>query len=317
MPKRRSLLVIVATCFAVVAALGGAYVLASGRSDAQALLRIAIPEAQPDRGAAPPDAAGGPLPVGTPPPMPQVVDAPWERRSVPVVLAGGHALIAIILDDMGLDRARGLRVISLPPPITLSFLPYGRDAPALAILARQRGHEVLLHMPMQPVGREDPGPQALTTDLTAIEIRTRVGAALDRFGDAIGLNNHMGSKFTADRLLMSSVMAELAARGLVFVDSRTANATEAVPAAAEHNVPTAVRDVFLDNEITPAAIARQLEEAERVAKRRGAAIAIGHPHDATIAALTQWLPGLSERGLQAVPVSAVIRRATLRGNATR
>jgi polysaccharide deacetylase 2 family uncharacterized protein YibQ len=198
--------------------------------------------------------------------------------------------------------------------LTLSFLPYGRDAPALAILARQRGHEIMLHMPMQPVGGENPGPQALSADLGESEIRLRVGAALDRFGDAIGLNNHMGSRFTTEKRLLRPVMDELAARGLVFLDSRTSGASQGARAAEESGVPAALRDVFLDNDLSAEAIARQLEEVERLARRRGFAVAIGHPHDATLAALSVWLPGLSARGLQAVPVSTVIRRSLQRGS---
>jgi polysaccharide deacetylase 2 family uncharacterized protein YibQ len=217
-------------------------------------------------------------------------------------------MVAIIIDDMGLDRVRANRVLALPGPLTLSFLPYGRDAPALAILARQRGHEILLHMPMQSVGGADPGPHALTVDLAAVEIRARVGAALDRFGDAIGLNNHMGSRFTAERRLLVPLVEELAARGLVFVDSRTVTNSQGALAAEEVGVPFAARDVFLDNDLSPEALRGQFEELERVARRRGHAVAIGHPHDATLAALAAWLPQVGERGIQIVPVSAIVRR---------
>jgi polysaccharide deacetylase 2 family uncharacterized protein YibQ len=239
----------------------------------------------------------------------RAIDAEWERRSVPVMsLAADKAKVAVIVDDMGLDRARAMRVLSLPGPLTLSFLPYGRDAPALAILARQRGHEILLHMPMQSVGGADPGPHALTVDLASVEIRARVGAALDRFGDAIGLNNHMGSRFTAERRLLIPVVEELAARGLAFVDSRTAPTSQGVHAAEEVGIPFATRDVFLDNDPSPEALRGQFEELERVARRRGYAVAIGHPHETTLAALAAWLPQVGERGIQIVPVSAIIRR---------
>ncbi|MFM8990750.1 MAG: divergent polysaccharide deacetylase family protein, partial [Alphaproteobacteria bacterium] len=164
------------------------------------------------------------------------------------------------------------------------------------------------HMPMQAVGGESPGPHALTVDLAAVEVRGRVGAALDRFGDAVGLNNHMGSRFTADRRLLVPVMEELRARGLVFVDSRTAAESQGSEAAGMAGVPTATRDVFLDNEATPEAISRQLRELERLARRRGHAVGIAHPHDSTFAALAAWLPGLQEKGLQAVPVTTIIRR---------
>jgi hypothetical protein len=232
-----------------------------------------------------------------------------------VALQQGRGYVAIVIDDMGLDRPRAMRAIGLPTPLTLSFLPYGRDAPALAVLARQRGHEILLHMPMQPMGGESPGPHALTVDLAAVEIRGRVGAALDRFGDAVGLNNHMGSRFTVDRRLMVPLMDELRARGLVFVDSRTAAESQGSEAAGHGGVPMAMRDVFLDNEATAEAINRQLREVERIARRRGHAVAIGHPHDATFAALAAWLPGLQEKGLQAVPVTTIIRRNLERGRA--
>ncbi|MFM8680029.1 MAG: divergent polysaccharide deacetylase family protein [Alphaproteobacteria bacterium] len=236
------------------------------------------------------------------------IDAEWEKRSVPTTLLQGRRYVSIVIDDLGLDRPRAMRAIGLPTPVTLSFLPYGRDAPALAVLARQRGHEILLHMPMQAVGGESPGPHALTVDLAAVEVRGRVGAALDRFGDAVGLNNHMGSRFTADRRLLVPVMEELRARGLVFVDSRTAAESQGSEAAGMAGVPTATRDVFLDNEATPEAISRQLRELERLARRRGHAVGIAHPHDATFAALAAWLPGLQEKGLQAVPVTTIIRR---------
>jgi polysaccharide deacetylase 2 family uncharacterized protein YibQ len=242
----------------------------------------------------------------------RAIDTEWERRAVPVVLRAGLAAVAIVIDDIGIDRARAMQAIRLPAPLTLSFLPYGRDAPALAILARQRGHEILLHMPMQAVGGENPGPHALTTDLAAVEIRARVGAALDRFGDAVGLNNHMGSRFTSERRLVIPVVEELRARGLVFVDSRTTPNSQGVPAAEEVGLPSAMRDVFLDNDLAPEAITKQFEELERIARRRGYAVAIGHPHDATLAALAGWLPRVAERGIQVVPVSAIVRRTVER-----
>jgi polysaccharide deacetylase 2 family uncharacterized protein YibQ len=292
------------------------YLLASSGGGREFLYSVTIPEPSPpsasSSSSSSPSAPSSS--VAAVPRLPRAIDAEWERRAVAASLVPGRAAIAVVIDDVGLDRGRSLRVIALPAPLTLSFLPYGRDAPALAILARQRGHEIMLHMPMQPVGGENPGPQALSADLGESEIRLRVGAALDRFGDAIGLNNHMGSRFTTEKRLLRPVMDELAARGLVFLDSRTSGASQGARAAEESGVPAALRDVFLDNDLSAEAIARQLEEVERLARRRGFAVAIGHPHDATLAALSVWLPGLSARGLQAVPVSTVIRRSLQRGS---
>lgn len=314
-----------ALALVVAALLANLYVAVPQRGGEQDLATLVV-EAEPEPdAAATPDAAPSPPPAGSPDPVAageeavplvpvagsrrRASDAEWERRAVPVMsLAPDRAMVAIIIDDMVLDRVRANRVLALPGPLTLSFLPYGRDAPALAILARQRGHEILLHMPMQSVGGADPGPHALTVDLAAVEIRARVGAALDRFGDAIGLNNHMGSRFTAERRLLVPLVEELAARGLVFVDSRTVTNSQGALAAEEVGVPFAARDVFLDNDLSPEALRGQFEELERVARRRGHAVAIGHPHDATLAALAAWLPQVGERGIQIVPVSAIVRR---------
>jgi polysaccharide deacetylase 2 family uncharacterized protein YibQ len=316
---RRSRLWVPVAAACVLAVVAGLYVAAPHRGGDGMLGTIVA--AEPPPAAAP--AAGGDAPPPRPAAAehrvesqpPRAIDAEWERRSVPATLVRDRALVAIVIDDIGTDRNRALRAIGLPAPLTLSFLPYGRDAPALAVIARQRGHEILLHMPMQPLGGENPGPQALTADLAAVEIRARVGAALDRFGDAVGLNNHMGSRFTADRRLLGPVAEELAARGLIFVDSRTTAASQVPQAAEDFGIPTAVRDVFLDNDPSPEAVRAQFEELERVARRRRQAIAIGHPHDATLAALAAWLPLAAERGIQVVPVTAIVRRGLERASA--
>jgi polysaccharide deacetylase 2 family uncharacterized protein YibQ len=99
----------------------------------------------------------------------------------------------------------------------------------------------------------------------------------------------------------------LRTRGLVFLDSRTSPASAGIRLAVAYRVPHVARDVFLDDDQTPSAITRQLARVEQVARQHGSAIAIGHPHDATIAALRAWLPQLSEKGFALVPVSAIVR----------
>jgi uncharacterized protein len=117
----------------------------------------------------------------------------------------------------------------------------------------------------------------------------------------------MGSKFTADANSMAPVMAELRARGLAFLDSRTSSASTGVRLATAYGVPHAARDVFLDDDQAPAAIVKELARTEQIARQHGSAIAIGHPHDATISALASWLPQVQGRSLALVPVSAVVR----------
>lgn len=250
-------------------------------------------------------AAPAPVPAR---PVALAHDGGWESRAIPAPAIRTGAYVAIIIDDMGMDRARAARLAALPGPLTFSYLAYAPDVDAQSRGARANGHEIMLHMPMEPEGRDDPGPGALRVSLTDDEIRARTASALDRLPLAVGLNNHMGSKFTRDLRAMRPVLAELASRGLLFVDSRTSGASVALDVAKQSGVAAAGRDVFLDNEIDARAIRVQLAELERVASRRGSAIAIGHPHEATIEALAQFLPGMQARGLQLVAASAIVRQ---------
>ena len=256
-----------------------------------------------------PQAAPAPQPLAAP--VARASDAGWEARAVrpPQVRAG--AWIAIVIDDLGADRARSARAAALPGPLTLSYLSYAADIAEQARAARTAGHEILLHLPMEPEGRDNPGPGALFVRMANDDIRWRTANALDALPMAVGLNNHMGSRFTRDARAMAPVLEELAARGLLFVDSRTSGGSVAGDVAASLGVAHAGRDIFLDNEIDGTAVRRQLAELERTANRRGNAIAIGHPHDATLEALAAWIPTMNSRGLQLVPVSAIVRQQRL------
>jgi hypothetical protein len=198
-------------------------------------------------------------------------------------------------------------VLRLPGPLTLSFMTYASELGEQTASGRRAGDELLLHVPMQPIDRrEDPGPHALLVGMPADEILSQLRWGLDRFAGFVGVNNHMGSKFTADPGGMRVVMAELRHRGLLFLDSRTNAASAGIREAVAAGVPHAARDVFLDDELASAAIERQLARTETVARKNGSAIAIGHAHDPTIAALAAWLPRLPEKRLALVPLSTVV-----------
>ncbi len=265
--------------------------------------------ARPENPAAPPKPMEQAA-LRPPPPMsaPMQAKPAWLRFAVPAAPAGNRPLVAIVFDDLGLDRARTAEVVRLPGPLTLSFMTYASDLPQQTEAARRAGHELFLHVPMEAIDRhEDPGPHALYTALSRDEIIERLRWGLGRFDGFVGINNHMGSKFTADAQAMAPVIEELRARGLVFLNSRTTARSAGIRLAAADGVPHATRDVFLDDDLTPAAIRRQLALVEEVAQRHGSAIAIGHAHDPTIAALRAWLPSLPAKGLVLVPVSAVVR----------
>jgi polysaccharide deacetylase 2 family uncharacterized protein YibQ len=243
---------------------------------------------------------------------PQVATAglpAWLRNAVPAPARNGRPRIAIVIDDVGVDRARSARAIALPGPLTMSFLPYALDLAQQTEAARRAGHELLVHVPMEPLDtrNNDAGPGPLDVGLSADEILRRLRWDLARFDGYVGINNHMGSRFTSDTEALRPVMQELRDRGLLFLDSRTVPHSLGVSVAARYGVPHAGRDVFLDDEIASPAIAAQLAELERVARRSGSAIAIGHPHDATLDALKAWLRDAPSKGFVLVPLSAIVR----------
>lgn len=239
---------------------------------------------------------------------------PWRRYAVHVPAIGDRPAIAIVLDDLGIDQRRTRRAIALPAPLTLALIPYGYNLAKHANQARARGHELLVHLPMEPLDPEaNPGKNALLTSLTENELRRRVNWNMHQFQGFVGINNHMGSKFTAWRPGMAIVMKTLKRDGLLFLDSKTTTKSQGIRLARAMRVPHTVRDVFLDNNITREAIEQQLRQLENVARRNGVAIGIGHPHDETVAALQRWIPVMQGKGFVLVPVSAIVRRKSLSG----
>lgn len=233
----------------------------------------------------------------------------WQRFAMaPPAQMGKKPVIAIVIDDVGVTKRELDSLLALDAGVTFSIMGYADNMADFARKARAGGHELLVHVPMQPEGNADPGPKALTIGLSPAEIRARLRWHLDRHDGFVGINNHMGSRFSADAEGMAVVAAELKARGLLFLDSRTVAGSVGEEKAKEAGLPTASRDVFLDNEIGANAIEAQLVLAERRARDKGTAIAIGHPHEATIEALARFIPQAQARGIVFVPVSTVIAR---------
>ena len=233
----------------------------------------------------------------------------WIKNSISYNYNGSGPLIAIVIDDMGVDRDRSKKIWQLPPPLTLAFLTYADEQPKQTRTARDGGHELMLHVSMEPGSQTvDPGPNVLMSGMDEDELRGLVSWSMDRFEGYIGINNHMGSRFTEDKDGMTIVMQEVQKRGLMFLDSRTSAKTVGSMVASEFGVPHLERNVFLDNEPKLPAINKQLAEVEALAMRRGIAIAIGHPREETINALAQWLPQARARGFQIVPLSAVLKK---------
>ena len=229
-----------------------------------------------------------------------------EAAPVTGPAAAEPALVGIIIDDMGYSPAALRRLIAMPGPLTLSFLPDAEATPAL--LAQASGHdfEIMLHLPMEPMGDQDPGQQALRVGMEEDELRQRVRRAIDQVPGAVGVNNHMGSRFTADTRGIEIVMEELRRRWLFFIDSRTNPLSVAESTALARGIPATGRNVFIDHDPSAAAIVRQLAIIERVARHGGSVVAIGHPYPTTLAALAAWLPTLEGRGFRLVRASEVV-----------
>lgn len=248
-----------------------------------------------------------------------VTSAPpaWQQNAARAPAADGLAVVAVILDDLGLNRSGTRAAIELEAPLTLAFMSYADRLSPLLERARRRGHELMLHFPMEPVANDiNPGPKALMVSHAPWEIRLFLEWGLARVPGIVGVNNHMGSRFTAEPEAMASVMDVLREKGLFYLDSRTTASDVGTASAAEAGVPFLARDVFLDHgEPDREAALEQLARLESIALSRGHAIGIGHPHDTTLSAIKAWRKGLAARGVILVPVTEILRRRLETGDA--
>ena len=227
-----------------------------------------------------------------------------------LALAQGQPRIALIMDDLGYSSARGRAVMELPAAITCAVIPEAPQSPQLARQAIASGKEVMLHLPMASRNHAPLDKGGLRGDMSAPEVRARVRAALERIPQAVGANNHMGSVITTRTEIMRPVMQELARHQRYFVDSLTTPQSIAADVARRMQVPSASRDVFLDNNKDALRINEQFNKLIEKARHRGRAIGIAHPYPETIAYLRKVLPLLPEMGIQLVPVSRLLARPT-------
>ena len=231
----------------------------------------------------------------------------WINNAVPFVVKPGFSLISIVLDDMGLNLRRSKEVIELQGPLTLSYLSYARDLIQQTSLASSMGHELLLHLPMEPYGHEDPGPGALLVGLKELELRKRLNSALGKFPNFIGVNNHMGSRFTADLSSMRFLLSDLKKKEYLFLDSVTTSRSVAVKVGRVLDMPIVTRDVFLDDTNSEREILLRLRQTELIAKKTGTAIAIGHPRRVTLNTLKEWMKNLKKKKIELAPLSAIAK----------
>jgi polysaccharide deacetylase 2 family uncharacterized protein YibQ len=224
-------------------------------------------------------------------------------REVPRLLRA-----AIVIDDMGRDLAAAHKLLELDYPLTFSVLPHLRYTQATAQEAHRSGHEVMLHLPMEPEpnAHMSPGGGAVLVGMNAAEVQRVVLNDLASVPYVAGVNNHMGSRATKDATLMANVMKTLADQRLYFIDSRTTPASTAWAAAERQRLPAFYRAVFLDDTETVPYTLEQLQKFRHKVEQEGVALAIGHPHATTIAALAKFLPDLERADIELVAPSQVV-----------
>ena len=235
---------------------------------------------------------------------PKPARKPENSTTRPPRKSGGS--IVLIIDDLGFDGQPLERLMGLDPNVNVAILPNGTRATEFAEKLNARGFEILCHLPMEPKGRETPGANAILTSMSDDEIARATRANVEAVPHARGVNNHMGSRATMDRRVMSGVLGALP-EGMYFIDSRTTGGSVAADVARELNVPTATRHVFLDDVATESNVRRQLENLADAASERGVAIGIGHPYPVTLRVLADVLPDLKARGYKLVRASEVVR----------
>lgn len=217
--------------------------------------------------------------------------------------------LAIIIDDMGSSLSEARSLVAIKVPLTFSIIPGLRVDKEVAAYAATHKIETMIHIPMQPKGWPALRLEAngLLVSMDAGELQERVSGFINHFPGAVGVNNHMGSEFTEQEEKMAAVLQTLKKKNLFFIDSVTSPESVGLRVAQRLGIRSARRNVFLDNEQERGYILGQLNQAARLARKKGSAIAICHPHPVTIAVLAAALPELAGQGVRLVPASQLVK----------
>ena len=215
--------------------------------------------------------------------------------------------IVFVIDDLGYNKRQAELLFSIPLPLTIAILPQLTYSKYFAEEGKKHGFETILHQPLEPENKsEDPGPGVITTNMTVEQIKLVIEENLSTVPDVIGVNNHMGSHATRDRRVMYVLGKELKKRNLFFLDSMTHSESVANHVTFALRIPTAKRDVFLDNKDDYNSIVERIKETAEVAKKNGKAIAIGHIRQNTLQAIKDLLPKLEADGYEIVTLKELL-----------
>lgn len=246
--------------------------------------------------------------------LPHVSDkgpAPWQAYARPFPQEDSRPRIALVISDMGWSPTMlDLALARLPGAVTLAFVPGAPDLQAAIDKARADGHEVLLQIPLEPLGfpRNDPGPNTLLTTLNDEKNVARLETAMAAATGYVGLTSLSGSKFLTDAGAVRSMLEQVQRRGLIYVDSWLTAGSLATRQATALHVPRAISDTQIDRVASPAGVAAQLAELERLAKANGVAVGYAQPYPMTVEQIARWFVGLHDRGIVLAPITAVVNR---------
>ena len=217
-----------------------------------------------------------------------------------------NPVVSIIIDDMGYRLQQDRDALLLAGSLTYSVLPHAPGARHVLQAAKANGNEVMLHLPMESETQSQlPSPGVLTQSMDWITFVRTVQRNLAAVPGIVAINNHEGSRLTADTQRMQWLMEELSRhREIAFIDSRTTHHTVALQTAEKYGLPATRRDIFLDYE--PGKIEQQFKKLISKARKEGSALAIAHPRDETIKYLNAHLDELKQQGIDLVPVSQLI-----------
>ena len=215
--------------------------------------------------------------------------------------------LAVVIDDAGLDLESQRIYEEIGVPLTLAVMPNKIYTSEAAAEWSRYGMPVILHQPMEPVSGSGMEEKTILTSMSDEAIRYMLKESLEQIPQAVGINNHQGSRATTDARVMRVVMNELSHRGLFFFDSRTNTTTAANSAAASYGVPYARNDLFVDNSADEGEIRAMIQEGANRAKARGSYIIIGHCRPHTAAAFRDIVPQLQAQGIEFVYVSSLLR----------
>ena len=256
------------------------------------------------------DTENGPLPI-----IAKDGRQPWIEYSRNFKHSDRKPRIAIIINNLGLSATYTEQILKMMPKnVTLSFSHISPQLKKWVREARQKGYEILIDLPMEPIGfpRNDPGRSTLLTSLNEVENLNRLEYIMVQSGGYVGLLSTHGDKFTLNSELLLPILKSIKTRGLLYVDSRTTSQSLGPELSSNIQLPRAFNNVFIDKTPSRDYITTKLRELERIAVDKKFAVAIAQPLPLSIEIISEWTSELKEKGIALAPITAIADKQSQR-----